>query len=110
MPAVAAATEDAWLEHEVHVRVGEITEELLRDNRFERLVIDSRGHGDGAARSRRNHDGVPIQRDRGAGIRERTQACIAQEGVVVEIAVAVQIAEDRESEWIAPIDHDASAV
>ena len=66
--AVARSAEHARFQDEVPVGVGEIAEELLRDNRLERLVIDGRRDRDGPERSGWNDDGVTIQGDGRAGV------------------------------------------
>ena len=108
--AVARTVEDTRLEDEIAVGVRQVAQKFPRDDRFDRLVVHGRGDGDRTCRAGRNDDGIPIERHGGAVVRQRSQPRIAQERVVVDIAVAVQIAELRKAVRVVPVDDDVLRV
>ena len=110
LAAVARATEHARLEHEVAIRIGQIAEELLCHDRLNRLVVDRGGDGHRSCSARRDHDRISIERHRGAGVRQRPQPRVAQERIVVQVAVPVEVAELRQRAGIVPIDHAAPCI
>jgi hypothetical protein len=108
--AIASSSEHTRLQEKVDVGIGKVAEELLRDDGFERLVIHRRGYRDGADGARRDHHRISVEGDRGSLVGQRPQTRIAQERVVEEIAVAVEIAKDRDRERIAAVDHHAARI
>src|SRR5258708_28628759 len=60
LATVAQAAKHARFKDKVVVSVGHIAEEVQRDNRFNRLVINSRRYGDWALSARRDYNRVAV--------------------------------------------------